>query len=471
MLGVFGSKGLKLKAGSGIRERLLKGIGAQGFSKAVHIVIRLVEVPLFLSFWGTQLYGEWLMLSAIPAYLNISDGGFTGAACHEMAIRSVAGNRNETLIIFQSTWVLLAAISIAIGLLTISFVQIMPLADWLGFSSITVNELKTVLLLLVAHVLISFQGGLLNGGFWIAGCSAKGMYLIAVMQLLEFVGLAVAVMFGGGPVHAALGYLLGRLTGTVLMWIGHRQASPWLLPGFAHASFTVQKRLVAPAFASLSFPFGNALNIQGMRLVVGLAIGPPAVAVFVPLRTLSRIIMQPGGIINRLIEPELAMAYGAGDHTLFRRIFAKSCQFALWGCLGVCFIVGPTAYWFFPIWTGGLVSMHWPTYLVLLSVVLVNGIWQTALMVPYAINNHGRIAIYYALVYGAAAFFLGYILVPRFGIVGAAVALLIVEAAMSVIVVNASLSLTGMSRVQWVKTILRPPLSDLSKAGAGSWKQ
>jgi len=50
-----------------LRRRLLQGLGAQGFSKAVHIVIRLSEVPLLLAFWGTQLYGEWLMLSAIPA--------------------------------------------------------------------------------------------------------------------------------------------------------------------------------------------------------------------------------------------------------------------------------------------------------------------------------------------------------------------------------------------------------------------
>ena len=139
------------------------------------------------------------------------------------------------------------------------------------------------------------------------------------------------------------------------------------------------------------------MNIQGIHLIVGLAIGPSAVALFVPLRTLSRLAMQPATIINRLIEPELALAYGAGDRSLFRQIFTRSSQLALWGVLGACSLLGPGACMIFPTWTSGMVSMHWPTYLVLLSVVSINSIWSTALRVLYAINSHGSIALFFSL--------------------------------------------------------------------------
>jgi hypothetical protein len=71
-----------------LMSRLTKGLGAQGYSQAVQIFIRLAEVPLLLGFWGTQLYGEWLMLAAIPAYLAIADMGFAGVASREMSMRS-----------------------------------------------------------------------------------------------------------------------------------------------------------------------------------------------------------------------------------------------------------------------------------------------------------------------------------------------------------------------------------------------
>jgi len=452
---------------SGIRRRILKGFGAQGFSQAVQIFIRLAEVPLLLTFWGTQLYGEWLMLSAIPVYLSISDGGFAGAACREMTIRGGAGDKTGVRAVFQSTWLLLVAVSFAGGLLAFGFMQAAPLKDWLGFSVMKGLEIKFVLLLLVAHVLVGFQGGLLNGGFWVTGRYPIGMYLIAGTQLLEFLGLAAAVALGGGPVQAASGYLAGRLLGTGLMWLGQRQVSPWLRYGFSHASFAELRMLTAPAFASLAFPLGNALNIQGMRLVVGFTLGPSALAMFTSLRTLSRLVMQPGVIINRLMEPEMAFAFGADNNYLFLRLFARSCQLALWGCLGVCFLVGAGAHWAFPVWTGGKFAMHWPTYIVLLAGVLINGIWYTALMVPYATNRHGRIAVFYTLIYGAGALFLGHFGSTVLGLVGTALALLITEVITAVVITRASLRMVSIETIQWIKTILRPPLDLLGMYGVG----
>ncbi|WP_319405211.1 hypothetical protein [uncultured Desulfosarcina sp.] len=431
----------------------------------VQIFIRLSEVPLLLSFWGPHLYGEWLMLSAIPVYLSISDGGFATAACREMTIRGGAGDKTGIQSVFQSTWLLLLMVSIFVGLLALGFVKSAPLENWLSFKTMNDHEIKVVFLLLVAHVLVCFQGNLLNGGFWVNGRYPRSMYLIAFTQLIEFVGFAVTVAFNGGPVQAATGYLIGRILGTGLIWLGQRKASPWLRLGYAHATFSEIKRLAGPAFASLAFPLGNAFNIQGMRLIVGLTIGPPGVAVFVPLRTLSRTVMQPGAIISRLIQPELALAHGAGNKSLFQLIFTRSCQLALWGCLGVCLLVGPGAYWIFPTWTGGLVSMHWPTYMILLAVVLINNLWYTALMVPYAINCHSRIALYYVLVYGLTAFGLGYIWSESFGISGAALALLLAEAAMAVVVIHSSVRIAHMGMIQWAKMVLRPPFGLFTMAG------
>jgi O-antigen/teichoic acid export membrane protein len=192
------------------------------------------------------------------------------------------------------------------------------------------------------------------------------------------------------------------------------------------------------------------------------------VAVFAPLRTLSNLAMQPRAVINRLIEPELALAFGAEDFPLFRSLFAKSCQLALWGCFGACLLVGPGAHWIFPVWTGGKIVMHWPTYIVLLSGVLVNSIWYTALMVPYATNRHGRIAVFYSLVYGAAAFGLGFLGARWLGLGGAALALLLAEGAMAVIVIRASLRMARMDMPQWIKTVLRPPFDMLDLACRGS---
>jgi O-antigen/teichoic acid export membrane protein len=454
-----------------LKTRLLKGTGAQAFGQGVQIFIRLAEVPLLLAFWGTQLYGEWLMLSAIPAYLAIGDGGFATAACRDMTMKSGAGDRQGTLAVFQSTWLLLLAVSLVAFLLAYGFSELAPLHKWLGFSAMTAADTRLVLLLLVAHVLIGFQSGLLNGGFWVSGKYPAGMVFSTITQLLEFSGLAIAVILGGGPVQAAAGYVIGRILGIGLMWIGQRRASFWLRHGFAHASLSELRRLTAPAFASLAFPLGNALNIQGMRLVVGLTLGPAAVAVFTPLRTLSRLVMQPRAAINLMIEPEMALAFGAEDTPLYQRLFSKSCQFAFWGCLLTALMVGAGAHWVFPAWTSGKVVMQWPAFILLLSGALVNSLWYTALMVPYATNRHVHIAVFYSLIYGAGAFVMGYVGAKGLGLSGAALGLMIVEIVMATIVVRAALKMTKIKTIFWLKSTLQPPLKIVGQALVGLFKR
>lgn len=447
----------------GLKNRLLKGTVSQIFGQAVHIFIRVAEVPLLLAFWGPQLYGEWLMLSAIPAYLAIGDGGFATTACREMTMKSGTGDRVGALAVFQSTWLLLLAVSLAAFVFACVFAALVPLHQWLGFATMTAADTRAVLILLVVHVLIGFQGGLLNGGFWVAGKYPIGMALGAFTQLLEFCGLAVAVLLGGGPVGAASGYVYGRALGTGLVWIGQRRASPWLHHGFSKASLSELRRLTAPAFASLAFPLGNAFNIQGMSLVVGLVLGPAAVAVFTPLRTLSNLATQPRSIINRMIEPEMALAYGAKDGSLFNRLFSKSCQLTFWGCLLAAFVVVTAAYWFFPVWTSGKVAIHWPTFGLLLTGVLINSLWYTALMVPYSTNRHVNIAIIYIFAYGAIPFGLGYLVGNAMGLAGAAVALLVAESAMAVIVIRTALRMTQMTLGKWITILMRPPYDIVSQ--------
>jgi O-antigen/teichoic acid export membrane protein len=438
-------------------SRLTKGLGAQGYSQAVQVFIRLAEVPLLLGFWGTQLYGEWLMLAAIPACLAICDGGFAGAASREMGMRSGAGDRPGTLALFQSTWIFLLLVSLGFGLLALVAVQVAPLHEWLGFMVMDPAAVKLVTVLLVFHVLVGFQAELVYGGFWCEGRYAMGMVLITTMQFMEFGGLALAVSLGGGPVEAAFGYMGGRIGGLFLMRLGLYRATPWLRFGWRVATLSEVKRLSAPAFASLAFPLGNALNIQGMRLIVGLVLGPLAVVVFSTLRTLSRLSMQPSIIINRLLEPEMASAYGGNRLDVFRRLFNHSCQVALWVSAASCIALAVVGERLLDIWTHGMVAMDWPLYALLLLSAAANAVWYTALMAVYATNRHVRVALVYSVVYGGGAFGLAYILAKFSGLAGVGLALLLTELAMAPYVLLKTFQLTGESLASWLDQVARPP--------------
>jgi hypothetical protein len=56
-------------------HRISLGLGANLFGQVVTVAIQLLSLPVFLHFWSLSRYGEWLMLSAIPAYLSAVDVG------------------------------------------------------------------------------------------------------------------------------------------------------------------------------------------------------------------------------------------------------------------------------------------------------------------------------------------------------------------------------------------------------------
>src|SRR5260370_24767798 len=69
-----------------VRGRLIRGFGATALGPVVTAIIQLGTVPLLLHAWGAAKYGDWLLLSAVPSYLGLSDMGFGTASRTDMTI-------------------------------------------------------------------------------------------------------------------------------------------------------------------------------------------------------------------------------------------------------------------------------------------------------------------------------------------------------------------------------------------------
>lgn len=439
-----------------IIQRLRSGLGAQGLSQAANLFIRLAEVPLFFAYWGAERYGEWLMVAAIPAYLAMADGGFTGTTQREMTMRMGAGDRQGALAAFQSTWLMLLVLSAVLLGLTFLVTTLLPLDQWLKLSTMRGETLTAVILLLTVHIILGFQCGLIYGGYSCEGRYARGTNLTTLIYLLDFAGLALAVMLGGGPVAAAAGFLAGRALALIVLLLDLPSVAPWLRFGWRHASKAEIVRLFRPSLASMAFPLGEALNTQGMRLVIGLVLGPVAVAVFSSIRTLCRSAMKPIVIVARLIEPEMALAYGAGNQVLVSKLFTHSSQLTIWLALPACVLLWFLGESMLQIWGRGAIAMDASLYAWLLLASAFNSLWFTALMVPYATNRHGRIAMLSLATNGGLLVFAN-IFMFWFGLPGAGAAVLLAELTLVGWVLPAAFSLSKVEPKYWLRQVSKLP--------------
>lgn len=446
---------------SRVRGRLIRGFGASALGPVVTTVIQIISVPVFLHYWGASLYGEWLIVSAIPSYLALTDFGFGSVAANDMTMQVGKQDRDGALQTFQSAWLLTTSISLVFVSLAAFVAGLLPLARWLHLSLLAGAHLPLILFLLVTYVLLGFQGNMINAGFRCDGNFALGTLCSNFTRLGEVLGVIAVVMMRGTPVGAAVAMLAIRVFGNLALQALLRRKTPWLHYGLSHASWGVVRRLWSPAIAYMAFPAGNALNYQGMLLAVGAMLGPVPVVVFSALRTLARSSTQLTTVIQSAVWPELSRAHGASDHNMARTLHRYSCQASLWISIGAAIPLALLGSRILALWTHGRIAMDTPAYLCLLVVAIINSFWTSSMVALLATNEHGRVAIIY-LIANSISIPVACVLMLFLKLSGAAVAMLATEFICCWFVVRHSLAMLGDSFVPFSAsmTVIPPVLRE-----------
>lgn len=439
-----------------VRSRLMKGFAAQGFAQIINLIIQLGSVPLFIHFWGRTLYGEWLILSTIPSYFALSDLGFANAAGTEMTLRVARGDREGTLKVFQSAWLLVTSVSLLVTVTMLGVAHWLPLERWLHISTLAHGEVVAVISILVFQVFFDLQTGLISTGYRCDGNFAPGTMIANIQRFVEFVVAAVALCCGAHLVALALSVMLTRLAGNTLSMLYVRFLSPWLTYGWRHADLPTLKQIMAPALTFMGFPIGHALSLQGMIMVVGIVFNPAAVVLFSTSRTLTRFVWQVLNAITNTIWVELSTAFGTNEIALARSLHRRACQAAMWLAVAssaALFVAGPLI---FRLWTRGKVPFDPTLFGLLLLVVVANSFWSTSYVVLLAVNRHQRLAIVYVAATGLSLA-IALLLTRLMGLHGTALSLLVIDVFMSAYVVTRSLALVQDTLPAFIRFVLIPP--------------
>lgn len=439
-----------------VKRRLAAGFGVNVFSRGVATLIQLVSVPIFLRHWGTDLYGEWLLLNSIPSNFALSDIGFGSTAGNEMTMLMATGRQAEALDVFQSVLALTTAVSSLLGAAFMAAVWFLPFDRWLHTYSISAHDTRVVILLLVLSTLLGMQETLYQAAFRCVSKYVYGTFLKGIVLLLSFAAVSGVVLFGGDVVQTAWAYFVVNAAGTLLLWVALKREVPWIRFGFEHARRATLRRLLAPSVSFLALPVGNLLNLQGMLLVVGHVLGPVAVVIFATARTVSRVAVQFMQMIGNTIWPELSTAVGAGDWALARSIHRRACQISIASGLAIVATMAAVGPWIWRRWTLHRFPTDTPLLDLMLLLVVFSSLWMTSITALTATNRHQRITLVYLLATSgslAAAWALAYPL----GLHGVALALIAGEALMAATVLRASLRFLQDTPSGFARSLFRLP--------------
>jgi O-antigen/teichoic acid export membrane protein len=440
------------------KRRLLIGFASNWFSKVANTVIQLIQVPVYLHFWATAVYGDWLIVTAIPTQLTFSSIGFGNVASNEMTMLVAGGDREGALRVFQSCWWLISLICAAVGLLLVPVLYFLPVADLLKIGTISALDTKWIIFYLGISVLLGQLEQLMGAAYTCVARYAYGSFVKNLISLAAFMATMAPVVLGYGPRTAALVFALANSLGTLTFGLFVRKDMPWIEFGWRHARFSEIRRLAPAAFAFMGFPIGIALNLQGTLIAVGYALGPVEVVVFATARTVSRVALQMVQMVNNTVWPEMSLAYGAGNIELLRTLHRRACQTALLLAVAIITCMMTFGPWFLSHWTGGKVPPSRPLLAILLLGVLIYSLWSTSSTLATALNKHQRLAAWYIAGTGVTVLFT-YVLARRYGLYGAAASLILSEVIMNLYVLPASLRIAQDTFPAFLAGLLHYPQS------------
>jgi len=383
--------------GKGLPTRLLKSAVALSAGQLLNILGNLLLVPLFLSRWSIDQYGEWMALSAVVAYFGVSDLGMNSAASNVMTAAYARGDIERYRFLQGSAMAFYLSMASIVSVLLVGTIAVFPVPVWIGIRHIPLATAKCVVWLLAARVLwqmpaaqlftIYRSTGNLAATQWFGNLQAVGMVIAA----------AVPLVLDGGVFAVAAWSLAPLLLVTLSAWRSLGGSHPELLPRLSAARIRGIRELMGPSLMFGLIMISVAVATQGPVLLVSAALGGASVALLVTTRTLTNVIRQITGLLGTALWPELTRLDATGSAESLRfglRLLAFSLATFCAALAGTLWFEGAEV---ISVWTGRrLVPDIWLLRLLLIALVLQTP-WLASSAFTVASNRHRALSYSYAV--------------------------------------------------------------------------
>lgn len=426
-----------------ISRTIVGNLSAGFLGRIISALTPILLVPFMIRAWGLDVYGEWLILTAIPAYIMLApDFGLAGAVVNRMSYLTAGGNEQEAVYIYRSSFV--ALIIAAGGFVGIGWL----IASWVDWSRVGVYSIGTtgatwIIGLSCIQILIAQQSFLLSGLYLSARRNPRLGLLQSISQLVVLVVSLVVLWFDSNPSQFVFARMMTYVLFFLVLFKDSRKIMPRFTLSIHGVSFKLLRPYIVPGFGFAGMPLLHALQNQGMLIVIGSVLGPASVGIFQTARVLSNGVKSVLGLLASSIMVELPALLGEGRKKLVECLLVHNSQIGSLLVIIAITIMTIKGEIIYRVWLGDQVP--YPSVIVLLLLVsLLPYIMGQSFTILLLANNQIHRAILPFIVVavgsiGSVAF--GAYLV---GLAGAALGVFVLECG-TAIIVSVIVSVNNMS--------------------------
>lgn len=369
-------------------NRVVANATALLFTQVVTAIANLVLVPLYLSRWSTQAYGEWTALSSAVAYLATADMGMNMAAGNALIEAYERKDWSSYQQLQASALLYYIGVAATLTLIALLVVTCLPLSNWLGIVHAAPHTVAITAYLMAIRLAWQMPAGQIWNIFRTTGHMATSQWIVNAQQCATALTSAVVIVAGGQMIAVAMCHCLTLLASCAIAWLMVQRSEPALLPKIASAQLSTARQLVRPSVWFGVITFTTALTINGPVLVIAHVLGGKAVATFAACRTLINLSRQLPTVLCWAVWPEVTRLYAVQDRARLRlahTVLVGGYLVCSGTCLGVLWFAGMPLV---ALWTRSRVPVD-PMFLrALLLYTFLQSPWVASSIISGATNRH-----------------------------------------------------------------------------------
>ena len=303
-------------------KRLFRGIGANFLGQLINISSRIVLVPLFLLAWGADIYGEWLLLSSMVAYLSLTEMGAQLYIVNRMTQAYAHRDHDQFCKILHTGLALFLIIPIAVFIIFVTVIVFFNPASFLHITQTGHGTVILVMAILAFQIVLALPQSVLLRVYFAVEMLPRGVMLINLMQLMSLIFLAGGLWRRWGMVPIAILQLIPYgLTAGIALFDLNRKFPQFKILSLGEADFSFGLSFIKPSFHFFLIQLGQVFSLQGTVLVVGMLMGPIQVVLFSTMRTLVNLIRSFLDQLSHAAWPELTRLDAQEDMDKFLALF------------------------------------------------------------------------------------------------------------------------------------------------------
>lgn len=364
-----------------------KNISANFLLTIWQIIFQLVSVPVFLFFWGTTRYGEWLLLNSFTVFFQMSDLGLNTASLNNFVVNYQKGNIEKCRNIIITSLLFITSIFSLVLVLLISLFNLSVFEKILKLDSLSSDSVFLCILLMLLYTYLGTLANVFNSFYNAKNKYSRGLSLDNIFRITEGLTLIVLVFLDFSFLSIQVIFCMLKSLHLGIKYIDSKKYFDIIFK-FKYFNLEVLKELFIPSLAFLLMPVSNTLGFQGILFIINYYLGPNFIVLYTTTRTLINTIRSFCDIFTRSIWPNITLEFSNNNFKLVRLYHSRLLLFTfIIFVLSTIFILlfGKIIY---VTWTSGKSEFDIILVLLLLISLLGNLVQTSGSLILQATNQH-----------------------------------------------------------------------------------